>query len=66
MLVRLELKNYIGMGYYVFDHADVMSKRGFYYFLTFIDDYSKKIWVYFMKHKSQVFVEFKSWKSFKD
>lgn len=43
MLVRLELKNYIGMGYYVFDHADVMSKRGFYYFLTFIDDYSKKI-----------------------
>jgi len=29
------------------------------YLLTFIDDYSKKVWVYFLKHKNEVFVTFK-------
>ena len=33
------------------------------YFITFIDDYSKKTWVYFLKHKSEAFEVFslKSW-----
>ena len=31
------------------------SFSGFKYFLTFIDDYSKHIWVYFLKLKSEVF-----------
>ena len=30
--------------------------------LTFIDDYSRKVWVYFLKNESVVFVTFKQWK----
>ena len=30
--------------------------------LTFIDDYSRKVWVYFLKNKSDVFLNFKQWK----
>ena len=33
------------------------------YFVTFVDDYSRKIWVYFMWEKSEVFVKFKEWKA---
>lgn len=32
------------------------------FFLTFIDDYSRKIWIYFLKHKSEVFGVFKNFK----
>ena len=28
------------------------------YMLTFIDDFTRKIWVYFLKHKSEVFEKF--------
>eukprot|EP01018_Ginkgo_biloba_P033834 Gb_09514 [translate_table: standard] len=28
------------------------------YFMTFIDDYTKKIWVYFLKEKSEAFMKF--------
>ena len=31
-------------------------------FLTFIDDYSRKTWVYFLKRKSEVFDIFKEFK----
>ena len=31
--------------------------------LTFIDDYSRKVWVYFLKQKSDVFITFKQWKA---
>ena len=37
----------------------VRSKGGAEYFLTFIDDYSRKVWVYFLRHKSEVFEQFK-------
>ena len=33
------------------------------YFVTFIDDYTKKVWVYFMRHKSDTFAKFKLWKA---
>lgn len=33
------------------------------YFVSFIDDYSRKVWVYFMKHKSEVFNVFRQWKA---
>ena len=33
------------------------------YFVTFIDDYTKKVWVYFMRHKSETFAKFKLWKA---
>ena len=35
------------------------SKGGARYMLTFIDDYSRKVWVYFLKHKNDVFLTFK-------
>ena len=39
------------------------SIGGCHYFVTFIDDYSRKIWVYFMKKKSEVFGHFKAFKA---
>lgn len=39
------------------------SLGGFYYFVTFIDDHSRKVWVYSMKQKSKVFEVFKKWKA---
>ena len=33
------------------------------YFLTFIDDFSRKIWVYFIKYKSETFSKFKEFKA---
>ena len=33
------------------------------YFMTFIDDYSQKTWVYLLKQKSQGFDVFKSFKA---
>ena len=43
--------------------AQVPSKGGALYFLTFIDDYSRKVWVYFLKRKSDVFETFRKWKA---
>ena len=39
--------------------SPVASFRGSRYYITFIDDSSKKIWVYFLKNKSDVFETFK-------
>ena len=50
-------------------HSDVCgpmkttSIGGARYFLTFIDDFSRKIWVYVLKRKSDVFEMFKTWKA---
>lgn len=50
-------------------HSDVcgpmktVSLGGARYFLTFIDDYSRKVWVYVLKCKSEVLPRFKEWKS---
>lgn len=33
------------------------------YFIFFIDDYSRKSWVYFLKQKSEAFVAFKNFKA---
>ena len=49
-------------------HADVCgpmrtaSLSGSKYFLLFIDDFSRMSWVYFLKHKSEVFECFKKFK----
>src|SRR5690606_38916037 len=42
--------------------SKVESLKGHMYFVSMIDDYSRKIWVIFMKHKSEVFKSFKEWK----
>lgn len=38
------------------------SLSGAKYFLTFTDDYSKKVWIYFLKAKTEVFDHFAEWK----
>jgi hypothetical protein len=49
-------------------HADcwgpsqVPSLGGARYFLSIIDDYSRMVWVFLMKHKSESFQKFKKWK----
>ena len=50
-------------------HSDVCGKietkslSGAEYFVTFIDDKSRYVWVYVMKHKSEVLEKFKEWKA---
>ncbi|CAO2827530.1 unnamed protein product [Amaranthus hypochondriacus] len=50
-------------------HSDVwgptttQSIGGKQYFVTFIDDHSRKVWVYFLKYKSEVFEAFRIWKA---
>jgi hypothetical protein len=36
--------------------SQVPSKGCAWYFVTFINDYSRRLWVYFLKNKSYVFV----------
>lgn len=58
----------------VFDyvHSDlwgpsrVVSHGGARYFLSIIDDYSRKLWVYLMKNKNDTFKKFKDWKVLKE
>ena len=46
-------------------HSDIWGpvrtplKGGAQYFMSLIDDYSKKAWVYFLKNKSEAFAKFK-------
>ncbi|KAI5347535.1 hypothetical protein L3X38_000422 [Prunus dulcis] len=49
-------------------HLDVWGpaptkSNGARYFVTFMDDFSRKVWVYFMKQKYEVFAQFKKWKT---
>ena len=43
--------------------SPVASLGGSRYYITFIDDLSRKVWVYFLKNKSDVFETFKKWKA---
>ena len=47
----------------VWGPTTVPSISGKQYFVTFIDDHSRKVWVYFLKYKSEVFEAFKIWKA---
>ena len=42
--------------------SQVPSIGGARYFLTLIDDYSRKVWIYFLKNKNETFLKFKEWK----
>ena len=50
-------------------HSDVCgpmpssSLSGYVYYVSFIDDFSRKTWIYFMKNKDEVFSKFKEFKS---
>ena len=51
-------------------HSDVCgpmsaaSLCGYVYYVSFIDDYSRKSWIYFLKSKDEVFSKFKEVKAF--
>ena len=47
----------------VWGPVQTTSLGGSVYFVSFIDDYSRKVWVYFMRHKSETFSKFKLWKA---
>lgn len=38
-----------------------LGGRGARYFLSIIDDFSRKLWVYILKNKSEAFESFKNW-----
>ena len=38
------------------------SLSGYVYYASFIDDYSRKSWIYFLKKKDEVFERFKEFK----
>ena len=40
-----------------------LSEFSYKYFLTFIDDFIRKTWVYFLQKKSESFLAFKSYKA---
>jgi len=39
------------------------SIEGNHYFVSFIDDYSRRCWIYTMKHKGEVLELFVEWKN---
>jgi transposase InsO family protein len=41
----------------------IASVKGTYYYVNFIDDFSKKTWIYFMKTKNEVFSHFREFKA---
>ena len=50
-------------------HSDVCgpmsssSLSGYVYYVSFINDFSRKTWIYFMKNKDEVFNKFKEFKA---
>ena len=42
---------------------EAKSLSGAEYFVTFIDDKSRYVWIYILKNKSEVFKKFLAWKS---
>ena len=50
-------------------HSDVCSPMsssslsGYVYYVSFIDDFSRKTWIYFMKNKDEIFSNFKEFKA---
>jgi hypothetical protein len=50
-------------------HSDVCgpmpssSNNGYVYYVSFVNDYSRKTWIYFLKSKDEVFSKFKEFKA---
>lgn len=42
---------------------NIASMHGCMYHISFIDEHNRKMWVYFMKEKSEVFTHFKNFRS---
>lgn len=46
----------------VWGPAKTMSMGGCKYYVTFNDDHTRKVWVYFMKEKSEIFTHFQNFR----
>ena len=46
----------------VWGPSQLSSLGGSHYYAIFIDDATRKVWVYFLRHKFDVFITFKKWK----
>ena len=46
----------------IWGHPKTSSIGGKHYFMSFIDDYSRRCWVYTMKHKRKILELFVEWK----
>ena len=49
---------------YVWGPSPTVSFGGSLYFVTFIDDFASKVWIYLLKRKDNVFNSFKQFRSF--
>ena len=47
----------------MFGHVLVPSLGKFMYYVSFIDDFSRNIWIYFLRKKYEVFAKFKEFKA---
>lgn len=47
----------------VCDPMNTVSLSGHEYYVTFIDDFSRKTWIYFLKTKGEVFSQFTEFKA---
>jgi transposase InsO family protein len=47
---------------HVFGPLSVLSLGGSLYYVSFIDDFSRNTWIYFLRNKSEVFDRFKDFK----
>ena len=57
-IVRLEMVHTA-----VWGPSPVSSLGGSRFYVTFIDEFSRKVWVYLLNHDSDVFATFKKWKA---
>ena len=48
---------------YFFKSMSFRSLSGYVYYVSFIDDFSRKTWIYLLKGKNEVFNKFKEFKS---
>ena len=49
--------------YDIWGPAKVISKGGSQYYMSLIDDYSRRVWIYLFKNKSDALAKFKKWKT---
>ena len=68
--LKFSTANHNSKGILEYIHSDLwgspqvpVSLSGSQYFISFVDDYSRKVWVYFLKLKSEAFDKFKEWKT---
>ncbi|GJU53066.1 copia LTR rider [Tanacetum coccineum] len=67
-LHELERRDVLGNKGLDYIHADlwgpsrVESMSGCRYFLSIVDDYSRRVWVHFLRHKNEAFSKFNQWK----